>query len=224
MGSTMNTKLAWLACTMVRMYVGLLGCCQCKAWRGPSLKGSLALLSIVPLTLAVWVLALPTLRGFSGDYKSPPFPDTVEGKKAVWVADKQLINLANSFDVSDIEFVELTGDGDTNMPRSITIHSKRNIRLIRNGLLHAKKRLYVKLNGGLWNDLVVIHFRPLLHRADVTIPFFADVIEGETIGANTGTISPEFQDALRSLGVSKRDDLNPVCLYLVNLPYQFKTY
>lgn len=149
--------------------------------------------------------------------KSEPFPDNIRGCRVKWIPDIEIRNIAHRMEKENVLSVELNllNHGSSGI-LNVSTHNKNKIQLLIYGLKLALKRAdepYLKetsmgegIAGGMasFDQMMISYIDSRSGKLnEEKIIFYADIIEGEKVGMPRGTISPEFQNALRALGVPK---------------------
>lgn len=151
-----------------------------------------------------------------------PFPTVVNGEQVRWIPDKETRAVAAGLTPDDVVRIEFYGCGSSGVPQQVEITRKELIALFMKGLSKALKRedepflrhgIHTTKYGSTMtvnpSDKLFLVFLPpgggpLQFRETI---FLADVLEGERKFSPKGTISPEFQTALRTAGIpSKRPE------------------
>lgn len=186
-------------------------------------NAKLAGFSLVLIGLVFGVLFyLPSTRTTSS---SPAFPTKIGGKSVVWIPDEKIRNIAKSVDPLDVESIVLSGGGATGVPGTVTITSRNKIALLLRSFDSAVKLKEPYLlfpsdpgrpifggpvYGSILKDYLYINLypnTPSTRKVTNVIPhfdFYSDVYEGSYPGMSGGAVSPEFQDALRQIGIPKK--------------------
>lgn len=163
---------------------------------------------------------------------APDFPTTLNGVPVVWVPDREARSVAEFVGTKRILHVELEGQGLTGVPERRVVEKPENIALLIKGMKVAVKprnaQLVEQANSlnkslksfpgspgtSFMNEeadaISFIYLEPNGNDNSVSLPFYADQYGHEREFMVRGTFSPEFQDALRAVGIPKHPDLSLV--------------
>jgi hypothetical protein len=165
----------------------------------------------VGVVLAVAAIASLALMLSSQQIPAPsaPFPTTIRGVPVAWEPDEEVRRAVDGIRAEGVEVITLIGGGPTGVPSWLEVSDERSIELLLFGMSRALRRTDrpTQWESGMSpTDQITIHLRSSARpqgasSRDIQIVFCADVYEGAWPLMVRGTISPEFQDALRHLGI-----------------------
>jgi hypothetical protein len=187
--------------------------------------------SIVVVTgISAFILIVLFLNKEKVTYKAPPFPKQINGKSIRWIPDIEKRRAIVGVQPEDVINIEIRGCGRSGIPTDIYITDKNLIRKLIVGISKAVRlsnqdkivsdktgaappgfimypedslRIYIQLNNGIVEER--------------SFSFLADHYEERDILSASGTLSPEFQDALRACRVPPQPPKNAMESFLVYL-------
>lgn len=193
--------------------------------------------NIAPVLICLCLLAVGTM-GWAwvlATRPAEPFPSVINGKPAIWKPDLQARTTAAFLEDKVITQIDLQGGGLTGVPSGSDreVRKPENIaRLLRglkvavrlwkppashpsrdpSGSTDSKATVPTSLSLGIEPDVIAISYRRPDGSEDmISLQFYADLYGYELEDMERGTFSPEFQDALRAVGIPKsQSDVPPV--------------